>query len=327
MGDTGQEAQSNSPPVTDNKSGMNLFKVVICCKNILFVQGYGSCFFRGFMEMLKPFILTETTAMDKNKILESSLLDLLFEDRNKAYGAYDLRKTYNRRVTKAMMGTGTIVLLAVTGTLLARSFKPVVAARPKFDMLVVEEIKDKPKEPEQQPKKTEVQQVKTIQYTAPVIAPDEEATPVPENEDLDKAVIDTHTQEGIDDPRVADPAPVDDGKGIVDTRPNDNEPLSVVEIDAKFNGDWVNFLRRNLDPQVPVDNGASPGRYTVIIQFVVDREGKVSDIKPLTNIGYGMEEEAVRVLKRSSQWTPAIQNGYNVKAYHKQMVIFEVTEE
>ncbi len=57
---------------------------------------------------------------------------------------------------------------------------------------------------------------------------------------------------------------------------------------------------------------------------MVDTEGNVSDIKPLTNHGYGLEEEAIRVLKKAAKWEPAIQNGINVKAYRKQVIILGV---
>jgi protein TonB len=63
-----------------------------------------------------------------------------------------------------------------------------------------------------------------------------------------------------------------------------------------------------------------------MIQFVVDLEGKVSDIKPLTNFGYGMEEEAMRVIRRATKWEPAIQNGHPVKAYRKQPVTFVIED-
>jgi protein TonB len=104
-------------------------------------------------------------------------------------------------------------------------------------------------------------------------------------------------------------------------------PRMNVEVPAKFVGNWQNFLRKNLNAEIPVNNGAGPGRYSVVVQFVVDKEGNVSEIKPLTNHGYGVEEEAVRVLKKATKWEPAIQNGYPVKAYHRQIITFEVVEE
>jgi protein TonB len=63
-----------------------------------------------------------------------------------------------------------------------------------------------------------------------------------------------------------------------------------------------------------------------VVQFIVDKDGNVSEVKALTSHGYGMEEEAVRVIKRGPKWTPAIQNGRQVKAYRKQPITFVVTE-
>jgi protein TonB len=64
-----------------------------------------------------------------------------------------------------------------------------------------------------------------------------------------------------------------------------------------------------------------------MVQFIVDKQGNISDVKALTNHGYGMEEEAIRAIKRGPKWTPAIQNGRNVNAYRKQPITFVVAEE
>jgi len=100
-----------------------------------------------------------------------------------------------------------------------------------------------------------------------------------------------------------------------------------IEKEAQFPGDskaWMSFLQKNLNANVPVKNRASEGTYLVIVQFVVDKEGQVTDIKPLTKFGFGMEEEVVRILKKAPRWTPAFQFGRNVKAYRKQPVTFVV---
>ena len=85
---------------------------------------------------------------------------------------------------------------------------------------------------------------------------------------------------------------------------------------------WRKYLEQNLDPNVPVENGAPIGIYTVVVQFIVDKTGVISDIKPLTNFGYGMEQEVIRIMKKSPMWTPASQNNKPVKAYRKQPIIF-----
>ena len=120
---------------------------------------------------------------------------------------------------------------------------------------------------------------------------------------------------------------------ISDTVPDEDEgfvKFEKVEEEAKYPGGekaWRQFLEQNLDAGVPAKKRAPVGVYTVVIQFVVDKDGNVSDIKPLTNHGYGMEAEVVRLLKKAPKWTPAKQNGKIVRAYRKQPVTFQVAEE
>ena len=112
---------------------------------------------------------------------------------------------------------------------------------------------------------------------------------------------------------------------------SENRVYEKVEVEAGFPGGdkaWISFLTENLNAQVPIDHEAPIGKYTVWVQFLVDKEGNVTDIKSLTNWGYGMEEEVVRILKLvPDKWTPAIQNGRPVKAYRKQPVTFVVDQD
>jgi hypothetical protein len=110
----------------------------------------------------------------------------------------------------------------------------------------------------------------------------------------------------------------------------DNQPLfTQSEVAPTFpekNGGWRAFLQNNLDASVPVKNGAKTGSYKVIVGFIVDMDGKIYDIKPLTQLGYGMEDEVVRLMKHSPDWIPALQNGKKVTAYKKQTVTFVISE-
>ncbi|HMU46998.1 MAG TPA: N-acetylmuramoyl-L-alanine amidase [Chitinophagaceae bacterium] len=102
------------------------------------------------------------------------------------------------------------------------------------------------------------------------------------------------------------------------------------EVEPQFPGGpekWRDYLQRTINPLLPVDSGAAPGKYTVFIQFIVDKNGKTSNFKPLTKHGYGMEQEVVRILKAGPDWIPAMQNGKKVNAYVKQPVTFEITDE
>ena len=274
--------------------------------------------------------------MEANKILSSDFLDLLFEDRNKDYGAYDLRKTYNRRITRALIITASIAILAIGGSLLASEIKK---GKNKFKQqeITLQDIKQEEKKdippPPPPPPKTEPPKVEMKQFTPPVIKKDEEVEkPPPPQEELKEAKIDVVDQEGIKDEGIATPTQIDEGKQIVEEKKEDDENkiFDKVEIDAAFPGGdaaWRRYLERNLNAQTPADNGASEGTYTVMVQFIVDKEGNISDVRGLTSHGYGMEDEAIKVIRKGPKWTAAIQNGRHVKAYRRQPITFVVQSE
>ena len=123
------------------------------------------------------------------------------------------------------------------------------------------------------------------------------------------------------------------------TEDEDSNPVVVVDYvkkqerikEASFPGGkeaWKIFLMRNLNADVPTKNGAKANRnYTVVASFIVDKNGKLSQIKAENNPGYGTAEEVVRLLKKSPNWVPAIKNGKPVKYKQRQQVTFQVTEE
>jgi antitoxin component YwqK of YwqJK toxin-antitoxin module len=88
---------------------------------------------------------------------------------------------------------------------------------------------------------------------------------------------------------------------------------------------WSRFIAKNLNTQVPIKNGAPYGNYQVMILFVIDKNGEVSIIKPETNNGYGMEEEAIRVIRNSPRWNPLISLGEAKNAYRRQPITFVVS--
>lgn len=111
----------------------------------------------------------------------------------------------------------------------------------------------------------------------------------------------------------------------------DNKPVfEKVEVEPSFPGGeaaWRKYLERNINPNIPVDNGAPAGAYKVMVQYIVKDDGSIHDIKALTTHGYGMEAEAIRLLQSSPDWVPAMQNGKQVNAYRKQPITFIVNEE
>lgn len=272
--------------------------------------------------------------MDTNKILVADMLDLIFDDRNKAYGAYELRKTYNRRIGKSLLFTLMFASLIIAGVSLGNSFKKTEG--PVFDKreIIIEEISEEIKEPKPAPppeRRPEPEPIRTEQLSTLAIVPDvEQDKPIPTKEDLDSAKIGLFQQDGRNfTGQVEGPPDQPDHAGILDSKRGAEEEdkiYPIVEIQAKYRGNWEKFLLRHLNGNTPVDNGASPGRYTVLIQFIVDKEGNVSDIKAISNVGYGMEAEAIRVLRKADKWEPAIQAGFKVKSYRTQPITFVVEE-
>ena len=276
--------------------------------------------------------------MEANKILSADVLDLVFEGRNKDYGAYDLRKTYNRRITRALVITASIAVLALGGSLLSSAMKGKEDKKVKMNEMTIQDVKQEEKKeppppPPPPPPKQEPPKVEMKQFTPPVIKKDEEVEkPPPPQEELKEAKIDVVNQEGIKDEGIVAPTVIDEGKQIVEEKPveDENKIFDKVEIEASFPGGdakWRRFLEQNANGQVATDNGAPEGTYTTVVQFVVDKEGNISDVKALTNHGYGREQEAVRVIKKGPKWTPAVQNGRQVKAFRKQPITFQVQSE
>lgn len=115
-----------------------------------------------------------------------------------------------------------------------------------------------------------------------------------------------------------------------DTLQIDSKDFVAVEEEASYpggNAAWIKFLEKNLKADIPVKNDAPMGKYTAMVVFIVDKDGSISNIKPLTNFGYGIEEEVIRVLERSGKWIPANQNGKPLKAYRKQPITFIINNE
>ncbi len=270
--------------------------------------------------------------MKSNNILQSELIDIIFDGRNKDYGAYELRNNYSKRIRNAMLVTGVIVIGLIGGSVLANSSRGHMVTRYSNDGVILTEITEKkvePPLPEPEKIKVEEPQVKSEIFTAPKILDDDKViNPPPAMEDLDSAKIDLVKRDGIPDPGITDVKPLVDKKGILEVKHTEEEgPRVTVDLDAKFNGNWRQYLERNLVPDIPVNNGAPAGRYSVDVKFVVDVEGHVSDIIALTRHGFGMEEEAVRVIRKSAKWEPAVFDGRMVKAYRRQLITFVVEGE
>jgi protein TonB len=269
--------------------------------------------------------------IDATNILQLDLLDLLFDGRNKNYGAYELRKNYRKRMLIAVTVTlFCCLLLFLLFTFASRSESR--AGSVITDPILVNLKPTQQPQPQvipPPPPKAKVPEVKIKQFTTPLITkqdvkPDEQP---PENKDLETAKIGKVNVDGADDVGLA-PQPSGDNKGVIDIpkKPKDDDDgiVMFVQIESQYPGGvdaWRYFLQKNLQfPSSASENGIEG---TVIVQFIVDRTGAVSDVEAVSGPNE-LREEAVRVIKKSGKWTPAIQNGRQVKSYKKQPITFKL---
>ena len=271
--------------------------------------------------------------MDINKILQMDALDIIFEGRNKAYGAYELRTNYKKRLSIAVIS----MITACGMVVLLSSFNFGGSKGPENAYVVtdtqLEDLKkDEPERPIVEPPKPKEQQVAIKQFTPPVFVketqPDE--TP-PQIEELEDTKIGTINQEGMKDDGIVAPPVTDDGKGVMELPKQKEEDWDKtflsVQIESEYPGGlraWKFFLERNMRyPQDAIDNNIQG---TVLVQFIVDKDGNVSDVEAVSG-PMELRPEAVRVIKKSGKWTPAIQQGRQVKSYKRQPVKFELADE
>lgn len=273
--------------------------------------------------------------MDKNQILQSEWLDILFDGKNKSYGAYELRKTYNGRLKKAMIISFGIAASFVTIILMAKGNSTVSNTLNVID-ISLEKFKEEIKKVEiVKPIKKEPIKIKTVSVTPPKIVKDDQVKPEEEVKPIDQmenVQINNFNQEGEKNIDIVNP-PVEKsiaGVATISKEDDAEKVFYVVQIPAEFPGGmngWRNYLERNLNSDIPVSNGAPAGKYTVVVSFLVDKNGVISDVVAENDPGYGTKAEAIRVITKGPNWKPAIQNGNKVIYRHKQSITFMVSEE
>jgi N-acetylmuramoyl-L-alanine amidase len=90
---------------------------------------------------------------------------------------------------------------------------------------------------------------------------------------------------------------------------------------------WREFLAKNLNFRVGNTNKIPAGKYTMQVKFVVETDGSISNFEPVTRIGYGLEQEVLRIMKFSPKWEPAYQNGKPVRSSHVQPFTFIIKKQ
>lgn len=280
--------------------------------------------------------------MNKHLILKADILDIIFEKRNKAYGAYDLRKFYPSRL-KIALGLMFFVAIAFSAfTLMPKKNKTVVARIFEIPDTEMKKIPDEPKAPEKQPA-----------VKQPVAKPEIKPTAVPVTQKaltnnitiVDKTVKTDSIVNLLPDDKIgtttvvtATPAPFlvipvktesdSGGVGLVAhksaiTTARDADAVDVVPTYPGGMEALQRFLEKNLHTPDELQRGET---VSVRVKFVVGYTGKLQRFDIVLDGGEAYNKEVVRVLKKMPDWIPGKAKGENVSVYHTIPVKFVMTD-
>ena len=282
--------------------------------------------------------------MAKIDLYDPKWVDMVFAGKNKEYGAYKLRKgTSGRNITSLLI---LVIAAALVGGFLAWKVIEQKQAEEQQAYMEAMELAKLQKQAEKEKKKPEKVQPKvemkkeipvareTQKFTAPVIKKDElvkEENQVKQMDQLDaKVAVGTKDEEGVKDRNIeavrsdiavaTPPPPPPAPKPEVS-----NKVFDVVEEMPSFpggQGALMQYLASNIKyPVVAQENGVQ-GR--VIVSFVVERDGSISDVKVARSVDPSLDREAQRVVKSMPRWSPGKQNGSTVRVKYTVPVVFRL---
>lgn len=256
---------------------------------------------------------------------QATLDDIVFAHRNKAYGAYDLRKSYPKAVTRALIIGGILFTLGVLTPTILTALTPEEkeVSMTEVDLMKIPPPPIDPNEPPPPPPPpVEVPKVNTVKFLPPEVKPDEEVpeeTPPPAVEELKEAVAaektvigDPNAEEVIAAPEAtAAPTKVE---VAVEAAPKEEQIFTVVEQQPEFSGGMAalgQYLQKNLRYPAAAQRANISGR--VFVSFVVNTDGSIQDVQVLKGLGFGTDEEAKRVVQAMPKWRPGKQSGRPVR--------------
>ena len=282
--------------------------------------------------------------MAKIDLYDPKWVDMVFAGKNKEYGAYQLRKGTSSRNIKSLLIL--VIAAALIGGFLA--WKVIAQKQAEEQQAYMEAMelaklqqeakkekkKPEPVKPKIEPKKEIPVARETQKFTAPVIKKDElvkEDNQIKQMDKLDdKVAVGTENKEGTKDRTVeavrSDIAVATPPPPPAAPKPEvSNKVFDVVEEMPSFpggNGALMSYLSSNIKyPVVAQENGVQ-GR--VIVAFVVERDGSISDVKVARSVDPSLDREAQRVVKSMPKWKPGKQNGSAVRVKYTVPVVFRL---
>jgi protein TonB len=251
--------------------------------------------------------------------------DIVFENRNKEYGAYFIRKIYNKHVIMASAIMLLLAVLVIAGPTLAELFRSKDADHDtKKDLSRVVTLDQPPPIMPNTPPPPRVEvppPVKTLKYVAPKVTKEEVVEEeIPTIEEIKKVEVSTETTEGPETVVFEEPV-----KEVVDN--GDDQIYTVVEQQPEFPGGMeamMKFIQKNMKYPAQARRMGTEGR--VFIGFVVNLDGHITDVSPIKGISVDCDKEAARVISMMPPWKPGKQNGRAVRVRFVLPVNFKLAD-
>jgi len=273
--------------------------------------------------------------MDNAQIAKASLNDIVFEGRNKAYGAYVLRRLYQRHVTRALIIATAIFALLVFFPLIAQYLKDKLPKEPKknlqenvlMDAPPLDDTKPPPPPPPPEAPPPPPPKLTTIKFTPPVVKKDEEVKKeeVPDQEELKDKTVATVTVKGNTD--APDLSELSGAGDKVVEEVVENKVYTYVEQMPQLPGGGGNgaivaaIQKATKYPPLALRNQVE-GR--IFVSFTVNAQGDVSDVKVVKGLGSGLDEETIRAVKTLPKFIPGKQNGRAVSVSFTVPITFKI---
>jgi len=265
--------------------------------------------------------------MTSQQILQSDLLDILFERRNKLYGAYHLRRSYNSHLLKAIGGTTLLVGgLLFLGTSSTEAPGPENESRDLQLTPVILPYEKKPEpiklksQPPQMPR-----QIKQENFNTNLQVVNDPIDPVATQDQLQHTTIGSGKINGSDFIGIQTPPLPTSGIGGKETL-SEKETVQPSRQPQFPGGEeaWLKFLNVHLHAPQELDAGE---KRTVLIRFSVDEEGIITNFQVMHSCGSAFDHEVIRVLKKMPRWLPALQSGKPIAVSFTQPVTFAASED
>lgn len=269
--------------------------------------------------------------MNSNSILNSSLLDIIFENRNKDYGAYVLRRDYNKRLLKSLLAVLAFVIICCFLQLIKeKNVSPGIDIVPLIPDLTTSYIEPTKKKVE--PKKIIQPKVKPakILNDNPLIVKEKPADkPIPLNVQMPASGIENNNEApfessienslntAVEEIKPLVKAPV----SVIDK----NIPVTSVDVLPEYPGginELMKFLKRNLNTPRELEDGEE---IAVKVRFIVNYNGELKGFNVAESGGESFDNEVIRVLKKMPKWIPGKVKGENVSVHFVIPVKFTVS--